>query len=343
MTKIRGGTPGLGARRSLKGAFTISGDPQKLLVARGWPRKRVGKPSPAQIEAQTNFRNICNWIKVASGEAIDAALEGSEASPYYWRDLLMSTAFGRVVQVETTNGLILRGVLILSQTIQSLLDQIGQDVGDLIYRTTDGWVALPQGANGDLLTAGGPGLLPSWQPPEAAPVTAITYTAFMATASIQVNTAGTATVSQVQRPYVDLDVSAVWVLLDATAAQAYTVTVTPVTVSGSTATFGTPLATSSLTIASTNSAMWVRFPFSSAVSLAQGTDYAFTISITSGSGSTPCPVYYSPGMTASWPMPMQPIGQINYAKSTVTNGDAETFGNFINYAYALGVEWAYPI
>jgi hypothetical protein len=44
----------------------------------------------------------------------------------------------------------------------SILDVIGSTQGDILYRGSSGWAALPPGSNGQILTSGGPSANPAW-------------------------------------------------------------------------------------------------------------------------------------------------------------------------------------
>ena len=49
-------------------------------------------------------------------------------------------------------------------TESTLLDEIGSTQGDILYRSSTGWVVLAPGTSGDVLTTGGASANPSWAP-----------------------------------------------------------------------------------------------------------------------------------------------------------------------------------
>ncbi len=56
-------------------------------------------------------------------------------------------------------------------SISGVLDLLGNVEGDVLYRSATGWVVLPPGTAGQLLSTGGPAADPSWVDPPAPPST----------------------------------------------------------------------------------------------------------------------------------------------------------------------------
>lgn len=49
--------------------------------------------------------------------------------------------------------------------VSEALDALSQEVGSILCRGPDGWVVIPAGAPGQVLTSNGEGDIPSWQDP----------------------------------------------------------------------------------------------------------------------------------------------------------------------------------
>lgn len=339
MTKIRNGTPGLGARRSIRGAFVIAGDPQKRLVASAWPRKRKQPPSSAQLASQAQFATVTQWIKMQDSDQVDAAYEGSAASPYLPRDLLMSTMYGRVVQVRTTGGLVLRGVRILSQSIQSMLDSITTDAGSILVRLPEGWAELDRGLPGQVLTSGGAGIIPFWANPASGSAINPTFFAVPSMSTLYVEAAAIATYGQIFKAYDNISVSAIWMMINQTPGQVYSAMIANITGTGGTCTVHSPVTSPGVTLDETGSAIWTRCGFASDVALAAGNEFVVASVRTDGTGASVNPLYYSGPSTEALIWPAAPTGQMYTAKNSWADGD--TAPRYPTNAYVLGlaIEW----
>lgn len=133
------------------------------IIMRKWPRKRPGPGTPAQ---QAN-RFLTGWVWWATKFRIppeqDAAATLAPKTMYVPRDLLEMATFGRLIQVNASNGVTWYGVKLLTSQVQALLDQLGTTVGTIITRTGDGWDIVLPGDAGQVLTTHGNNTIPSWE------------------------------------------------------------------------------------------------------------------------------------------------------------------------------------
>jgi hypothetical protein len=132
------------------------------IIMRKWPRKRPGPGTPAQ---QAN-RFLTGWVwwatKFRVSQEVDAANALAPKTLYVPRDLLEMATFGRLIQVNASNGVTWYGVKLLTSQVQALLDQLGTTVGTIITRTGDGWDIILPGDAGQVLTTNGNNKIPYW-------------------------------------------------------------------------------------------------------------------------------------------------------------------------------------
>lgn len=135
------------------------------IIMRKWPRKRPGPGTPAQ---QAN-RFLTGWVwwatKFRVSQEVDAANKLAPKTLYVPRDLLEMATFGRLIQVNASNGVTWYGVKLLTSQVQALLDQLGTTVGTIITRTADGWDIILPSTDGYVLTTHGNNTIPTWQAP----------------------------------------------------------------------------------------------------------------------------------------------------------------------------------
>lgn len=134
-----------------------------VLRVRKWPRKRGTPKSALQ-------RHWIDWFKQANllAKYVDPvqqarAIEMTKGSGLYPRDVILSAMRGRLYWWADETGwkwFPMAAILDISKTF----DILGQTVGDMFYRATDRWRAIPAGAVDEVLTAQGPGVAPAWLP-----------------------------------------------------------------------------------------------------------------------------------------------------------------------------------
>lgn len=145
---------------SLKGQFYQYQRHGKWVTAK-WPKKR-GKPkSAAQSQAQKDFAAVCRAIKLTAAEIQMYARANAAGTPMLPRDAMMAALYGNGPTIRTYSGKVIKPMAnkLLSSTV---LDAIGWQEGDLLYRGTDTWEVLRQGDAGKVLLSNGPGAGYQW-------------------------------------------------------------------------------------------------------------------------------------------------------------------------------------
>lgn len=134
-------------------------------VFKKWPPKRGKTPAGPVADMRQAFA----WAAKASVYAIDkdkiVAEEWSKGSMYYPRDILVSAMYGTLITVRTKEGVTYYPARTVPQNIQLLLDTITKIPGSFIVRGVDEWVSISPGAEGQVITSQGPGLIPVYADP----------------------------------------------------------------------------------------------------------------------------------------------------------------------------------
>jgi hypothetical protein len=134
-------------------------------IVSSWPRKRPGPGTPAQQTARQNFAKVCKQIKYAIPEDMIAAIEFTQGTGLLPRDVLMAAAFGTLITGYLKDGRVLYGARVMADEIQPLLDGITSIPGSMLFRGPTGWIGVPPGNPGDVLTYQGSAQPPAWTDP----------------------------------------------------------------------------------------------------------------------------------------------------------------------------------
>jgi hypothetical protein len=129
------------------------------VVAASWPRKRPGKPTPAQQEQRDEFARLAQATKDVDPIEQASAREMAEGSKYTWRDIMSLAMTGQLLDIPNYGEIV----------AQYTLDILGKEPGMIPMRNDLAWVALPIGAEDDVLQVVGG--LPAWVTPPVAPTT----------------------------------------------------------------------------------------------------------------------------------------------------------------------------
>lgn len=139
------------ARLFARGAFYIR-QTKWGWIAQKWPTPR-GKPKrPYDFYRQTEFGIASRWVASPFASEYDNAKELAKGSPQVWRDILVMAAFGSLARITLADGTTSKQARNVTNNPQYMLDLITDEVGAMLYRAEIGWVALPPGNNGDVLT-----------------------------------------------------------------------------------------------------------------------------------------------------------------------------------------------
>lgn len=135
-----------------------------VLIMKKWPSVPPQIYSDARLASARAFSWACWVTRYATDLDLISAKKYSQNTLYLPRDLLIMAMYGTLVQVTMRDGTRLWSARKLSTEIQALLDQLSTEIGTIITRGADGWIAISPGIDGDVLTTHGAGKIPNWQP-----------------------------------------------------------------------------------------------------------------------------------------------------------------------------------
>lgn len=155
------GSPDYRFTRAQRGSYYIR-QTRYGLVAQGWPHRR-GKPaSPYAAYTQAEFAYASHWGVDPEPIAFQTAQNISAATLWLPRDTLISAMYGRQMQFFLPDGTELVSSRVVAPNPQLVLDLVTDEVGSMLWRSPIGWIGIPPGNGGDVLTfeVGGP----AWSP-----------------------------------------------------------------------------------------------------------------------------------------------------------------------------------
>jgi len=160
MTVLKGG-PSWERGPSLTGAARIYVSQGQLILAK-WPKGRGRNLHPKTLEQMAWFSEADIMAKNASASDWRRAIEMTTGSPFFPRDLLFAAIRGRLYWTQTEDGRTIIPVA-AQQDLTNALDMLGSNVGSVLLRHGQLWLALAPGDVGQALVSNGPGNVPSWQ------------------------------------------------------------------------------------------------------------------------------------------------------------------------------------
>lgn len=129
------------------------------LIVKKWPKKRGSPKTPGDWYHTMEFGTVAAWVSrphyLDYGTAVEFA-KGTEQIP---RDILMMCAYGLYFDVYLPDGQLMPKVREMSTNAQFVLDQITEETGALVWRSPIGWIGLPPGNNGQVLSLQNQGLI----------------------------------------------------------------------------------------------------------------------------------------------------------------------------------------
>lgn len=146
-----------------RGRVVIS-DTKHGAVASKWPRKRGPSKSGYDFYRQKEFGLVASMVASPNTYDYSTAVEMAKNTEQVPRDILMMCAMGTYYTFQLPNGDEIRGYRLMQPNVQYILDQLDPHVGAIAVRYPVGWVALPQGEPGFVLTWGNE--VPFWQAPQ---------------------------------------------------------------------------------------------------------------------------------------------------------------------------------
>lgn len=128
-------------------------------VAQKWPRKRPEQGrKPWQFYRQQEFAIAALWTKWVHPYEYETARRMAIGTQLVPRDLLMRAIMGLAYEVTTPEVGTWPAARHMSTNVQYILDLVTDVVGSLLWRSPVGWIAIPPGNAGQVLTfvAGSP-------------------------------------------------------------------------------------------------------------------------------------------------------------------------------------------
>lgn len=136
------------------------------VVMQKWPTG-IGKgATPYRWYQQQEFLYAARWATDVDALDRETAENLTAGSLYIWRDALVSAAYGNFLRITDENGVTWESYRSVAQNAQLILDQVTTEVGAMLVRSDIGWVHVPIGSVGQILTMAA---MPEWQDPASGP------------------------------------------------------------------------------------------------------------------------------------------------------------------------------
>lgn len=132
------------------------------LVVSAWPQKLQKEPSPRQAAARQLMKEAADAAKHVDPQQVELSYFWSNGTQALPRDLLFQSFYGRLGFIIDTPERKIYPMAAL-QDVSAVLDALGLNDGDMLYRADKYWTALPIGLEGQVLKVNADGL-PEWQP-----------------------------------------------------------------------------------------------------------------------------------------------------------------------------------
>ncbi len=122
------------------------------IIAQKWPTKGYQAKTPYDYYRNAEFAIAARWAASPISTEYENAVALSHGSTNTWRDLLTSASFGSLIIIEMEDGTTLQQQRNMTNNPQYMLDLVTDVVGSMLYRSSEGWIGIPPGNNGDVLT-----------------------------------------------------------------------------------------------------------------------------------------------------------------------------------------------
>lgn len=175
MVKITMGNLAPGTATRSPGSFLIVDGPNGP-YARKWPKKRGKYKTPYQFYHEQEFALVASWASDPEPVSYQTAKNLTVESDNVPRDILVSLSYGTFFKLAGPEGVTWSYYRMVAPNSQLVLDQVTALVGSMLYRAPVGWLGVPIGNNGYVLTSDG--VAPSWQPPNGGGANAIDVQVF---------------------------------------------------------------------------------------------------------------------------------------------------------------------
>lgn len=117
-----------------------------------WPKKRSTGYKPGNFYREEEFAIAAAWAADPEPHNMAAAIAAAEGVPMVPRDFITMTAYGTSLTFYDEDGDVWTKYRDVTVNAQLTLDQVTDEVGSLIYRADVGWIGIPLGSAGYVLT-----------------------------------------------------------------------------------------------------------------------------------------------------------------------------------------------
>lgn len=121
-------------------------------VAQKWPRPRTKAKQGWDYYRQTEWGIAARWASSPIGLERDGSEKVARDCQLVWRDILMRASYGLLIAIVLEDGTPLVPWRIINPNPQFILDLVTDTIGSMLYRAPIGWVGVPPGSDGDVLT-----------------------------------------------------------------------------------------------------------------------------------------------------------------------------------------------
>lgn len=166
MAKVKPGNLAPGATPLSRRRFLVR-DTKHGPVAQAWPRPRGEPKTPYDWYKQTEFGIVGHLAANPHPLDLGTAIEMVKNSSLVPRDWLVMCAYANAYIFQLPDGTTLPRYRDMAPNPQYVLDLITTEVGSMIWRAEVGWIAIPMGNSGQVLTTDG--TTPSWETPGSGP------------------------------------------------------------------------------------------------------------------------------------------------------------------------------
>jgi hypothetical protein len=146
----------------LRGVLSVYWSHKWGWVARRWQPPRSGPLSDNQQTAVDQFKFATQAVKQVPPEVVAVMRELTRNATWTWKDLAISSMYGKGWEVQTSDGQIIVGWRQMNEDINAWLDSITTTTGAILVRGPTGWGALTPGSAGTVLTSKGETAIPDY-------------------------------------------------------------------------------------------------------------------------------------------------------------------------------------
>lgn len=158
MARLKKHTDALPEQRNIRGRIIVQ-NWRGLTVAKAWPRPRGPSSKPSENWWRGTFGTAAQMASQPFHLDQDFAVSWTKGTKFRPEDLLISAALGKLFEIVDPTGTIKGSVLDMASNPQATLDLITNLPGSILLRAPQGWIGVPPGNGGQVLTFGTTGEL----------------------------------------------------------------------------------------------------------------------------------------------------------------------------------------